>query len=255
MYNPVRHVAGRRSRARVGATEFNRSAWCESTQSYFDPNRETCGPGTPPGGGSIDFNVVRKPGGWNPGSFQTPYGGGGGGGYTPPNGGGYTPPGGGGGGGGDIPQGTGGGGIPPGGYTPPSGGGGPTCAPPCNVCPENQKRVTMPFVPDSGFTATVLASAEVRFVGRPQYLFKPDRLIIGSEITPFFDVVNFIIGNKPQSLSQGSVSASMYSEVATYVDMSFDQCYPGIDVILVARNKSAVTQTFQAQLVGWADMK
>jgi hypothetical protein len=126
------------------------------------------------------------------------------------------------------------------------------CAPICNVCPENQKRYYMPFVPDAGFTASVTAGSQVRFVGKPQKLFAPDRLIIASSIAPYFDIVQLIIGNTPQSLSQGNVSAEMFSEVATYVMMTFDQAYPGIDVIIVAQNKSSVTQTFQAQLVGEA---
>ncbi len=130
--------------------------------------------------------------------------------------------------------------------------GNPVCAPPVQVCPENQKRYYMPFVPQAGYTATVTAGSTVIFVGRPQKLFSPDRLIIGSTIGAYFDVVSLTIGNIPQSLSAGNVGAEMFSEVATYVMMTFDQAYPGIDIILTAQNKSSVTQTFQAQLVGEA---
>ncbi len=137
-------------------------------------------------------------------------------------------------------------------YCPPPSSVNAPCATPVAVCPENQKRYYMPFVPDAGFTASVTAGSQVRFVGKPQKLFAPDRLIIASSIAPFFDIVQLIIGNTPQSLSQGNVSAEMFSEVATYVMMTFDQAYPGIDVIIVAQNKSSVTQTFQAQLVGEA---
>ncbi len=126
------------------------------------------------------------------------------------------------------------------------------CAPPVQVCPENQKRYYMPFVPQAGYTASVTAGSTVIFVGRPQKLFSPDRLIIGSTIGAYFDVVSLTIGNIPQSLSAGNVGAEMFSEVATYVMMTFDQAYPGIDIILTAQNKSSVTQTFQAQLVGEA---
>ena len=129
--------------------------------------------------------------------------------------------------------------------------GGP-CAPPVQVCPENQKRYYMPFVPQAGYTASVTAGSTVIFVGRPQKLFSPDRLIIGSTIGAYFDVVSLTIGNIPQSLSAGNVGAEMFSEVATYVMMTFDQAYPGIDIILTAQNKSSVTPTFQAQLVGEA---
>jgi hypothetical protein len=141
-------------------------------------------------------------------------------------------------------------------YTPPSipynPGTPPGCRPVCNPCPENQKRYYMPFVPQAGYTASVAAGALVIFVGRPQKLFGPDRLIIGSTIGAYFDIVSLTIGNIPQSLSAGNVGAEMFSEVATYVMMTFDQAYPGIDIILTAQNKSSVTQTFPAQLVGEA---
>jgi hypothetical protein len=131
-------------------------------------------------------------------------------------------------------------------YCPPTSPVSGPCKPPVTVCPENQKRYYMPFVPQAGYTASVAAGATVIFVGRPQKLFSPDRLIIGSTIGAYFDVVS------PQSLSAGNVGAEMFSEVATYVMMTFDQAYPGIDIILTAQNKSSVTQTFQAQLVGEA---
>jgi hypothetical protein len=119
------------------------------------------------------------------------------------------------------------------------------------VCPENQKRYVMPFEPSSGYTATVAAAATTVWQGKPQKLFKPDRLIIASTIAPYFNVTDFRIANIPQTLSAGAVAADIYSEVSTYTEMSFDQAYPGIDIILTAVNKSSVTQTFQAQLIGW----
>ncbi len=140
-------------------------------------------------------------------------------------------------------------------YCPPPGSTSGECAPQVQTCPENVKRITMPFKPDTGFTVAVLAGATARFIGNPQYLFKPDRLFIASTIGPFFDVVNFIIGNVPQSLAQGNIPAEMFSEVSTYTLMSFDQAYPGKDVILEVLNKSSVTQNFQASLVGEAIMK
>jgi len=221
----------------------------------------------PSGGGGGNPGGPVSPGSWGPGidwPTYTPGGGGGNGnpGYTPPGGGngnpgGYTPPGGGNGNpGGYNPP---GGGYPPPFFPPPA----PTipgpalpppagCAPACNICPEDQKRYVLPFIPAAGFTAAVAAGQLVTFTGKPQKLFAPDRLIIASSIGPFFDIVNLIIANIPQSLAQGNVSAEMFSEVATYVMMSFDQAYPGIEITITAQNKSSVTQTFQAQLIGEA---
>lgn len=266
MYNPL-HIAGahrrsgapsanmpNRRRARVGA-EFKYCA--DGSQVQFD---EQCPPGNGityvgPGpivpGGRIPITDLVVPGGWNPPRWtNTPSGGGGGGG-----GGGGTPP-----TTSTIPSGGGtpsGGGYPSGGGNPvliPTGPGCPpqVCQPPLNVCPENQKRWTLPFVPDTGFTATVAAGAQVRFVAFPQGLFIGERLIVPSTIGPFFDIVDFRIANKPQTMAAGNVPADMYSEVSTLDTMKYDQAYPGIQVVLTALNKSSVTQTFQCSLSGWA---
>ncbi len=245
MYNPLqiagaKRVSGRRRRNRIGA-EFSQCP--DGTFVKGNATAEKCGtvpqtytpPYTPPAGGGS--------GGGGPG--WVPSGGGSGGGEP------YTPP-----------TGTGGGGSG-GPYTPPSVVDipvnipvtiptGPNCAPPAQVCPENQKRYIMPFIPDAGYVVTVAAGATVQFVGKPQKLFKPDRLIVASTIAPYFNIINLMIANIPQSLTQGPVAADIYSEVATNMEMSFDQAYPGIDIVVVAVNKSSVTQTFQIQLAGWA---
>ncbi len=254
MYNPLL-IAGARNGARIGRRRNRIGAefgYCpDGTQVKGNPTPEKCGMG---GGGTGYGDILRSPGGWPGGTtnFNTPSGGGGGDLIHIPSGGGEGggPSGGGGGGGYGGPITTPGGGGSGGSGGPLIPGGG--CAPVANVCPENQKRYTMPFIPDAGYVSTVAAGATVQFIGKPQKLFKPDRLIIASTIAPYFDIVNLLIGNIPQSLTQGRIAADVFSEVSTYTEMSFDQAYPGIDIVIQAINKSSVTQTFQAQLIGWA---
>jgi hypothetical protein len=243
MYNPL-DIAGanrhrghnpnrpRARRTRVGA-EFK---YCpDGSQVQFD---EAC-PGTP-------YTPLR-PGGTRPITTGTPVT------STPPNWGPGTP---------YNP------GIPPNISTVPYNPGGTppvistvpynpecppgSCAPQIPVCPENQKRWTLPFVPDTGFTEVVAAGATVRFVAFPQGLFIGERLIVPSTIGPYFNIVDFRIANKPQTMASGEVPADMYSEVSTLDTMKYDQAYPGIQVVLTARNKSAISQTFQCSLSGWA---
>jgi hypothetical protein len=110
----------------------------------------------------------------------------------------------------------------------------------------------MPFTPGAGFTVAVPAGSTYDFIGKPQKPFKGDRLIIGSGIAPYFDVVSLLIANIPQSLGSGSVPADMFSEVSTYTEMTFDPAGPGIEIVLTVKNKSSVTQNFQASLTGIA---
>lgn len=231
-FNPVSFLRGRnvpRNRRHVVGAEFNQcpdGSWVSGNATAAKCGTAPTGTWGPTGGGT-------GTGGGGQAWIPTNAGGGGPGtAYTPPSIPTYTPP------PVTIPTPT----IPT----------TPGCAPICNVCPEDLKRYYMPFVPSAGYTASVAAGASVVFVGRPQKLFSPDRLIIGSTIGAYFDVVSLTIGNIPQSLSTGNVGAEMFSEVATYVMMTFDQAYPGIDIILTATNKSSVTQTFQAQLIGEA---
>jgi hypothetical protein len=127
-----------------------------------------------------------------------------------------------------------------------------TCQPPVPVCPENLKRYWMPFNPGAGYTVAVAAGATAVFIGEPQKPFKGDRLIIGSGITPYFDVIALEIANIPQSLGSGAVPADMFSEVSTYTEMTFDPAGPGIKIVLTVKNKSSVSQNFQASLTGIA---
>lgn len=233
MYNPLL-IAGaaarqntnrpRRRRHQVGI-EFRQSVWCASTGQYYDPTRETC-----PTSGDQPIT-----GTWGPGPTVP---------TTVPQ----VPP--------TTPTATPG--IPPRistvPYNPPdcSSGIPQTCQPPLAVCPENQKRWTLPFVPDTGFTASVAAGATVRFVAFPQGLFIGERLIVPSTIGPYFDILDFRIANKPQTMAAGAVPADMYSEVSTLDTMKYDQAYPGIQVVLTAQNKSSITQIFQCSLSGWA---
>ena len=238
--NPL-HIAGAQSRGNnkpnrrrnaIGV-EFNRSAYCAANGQYYDPLRESCPPAGASGGGGGGFAPFGKPGGYNWGPY-TP--------YSPSNppvistvp---YNPP------VTTVPT------IP---TTTPIVPGNPACCPPLAICPENMKRFTMPFTPGTGSAALVTAGATAVFIGSPQALFRPDRLIIPSTIGPYFDVLSFSIANQPQTMGAGAVPADIYSEVSTYTEMSFDQAYPGVQITLTVQNKSSVSQTFQAALIGWS---
>jgi hypothetical protein len=237
MYNPVRMVSGGRRRS-VGARhghiggEFY-TCWDGSQVKNDAAGRALCPP--QPGGGTPPPTS-----GWGDPGAGTPPGGATGGGtpYTPP----YTPPGG-----------STGGGTP---WNPPvsipTPGNPMGCCPAVPVCPENLKRYWMPFNPGAGYTVAVAAGATAVFIGEPQKPFKGDRLIIGSGITPYFDVIALEIANIPQSLGSGAVPADMFSEVSTYTEMTFDPAGPGIKIVLTVKNKSSVSQNFQASLTGIA---
>jgi hypothetical protein len=102
-----------------------------------------------------------------------------------------------------------------------------------------------------GFTqVAVPAGAVVTIPARPQVVFRGERLIIPSNIAPFFLIQNIVVGKDSQQVAPGAVPAIAFSEVGVGVRLKLDTAQPGIDISLVVQNISGVVQDFAAALIG-----
>ena len=72
----------------------------------------------------------------------------------------------------------------------------------------------------------VAAGAQVRFVAFPQGIFIGERLIVPSTIGPFFDIVDFRIANKPQTMAAGNVPAELQPLLAPRAELFTDTTRP-----------------------------
>lgn len=87
---------------------------------------------------------------------------------------------------------------------------------------------------------------------QPQQLFRTERLIIPSEIAPFFRIDDIRVGNRSQLVTTGALPASAFSEVAIDAYVEFDTADIGNIITLTVTNTDDEDQTFLCMLLGTA---
>lgn len=111
--------------------------------------------------------------------------------------------------------------------------------------PSRKRRYPLGFTPTD--IATTLTS---NIPSAPQSLFRPERLIIPSEIAPDIGVTDIKVGTQSQFAQNTEVPAAVFSEVAIGAEVHFDSAEVGNQVYVSARNKSGSTVNFTAALIG-----
>lgn len=108
-----------------------------------------------------------------------------------------------------------------------------------------RRRYPLGFVPTviDGGTSALIPSA-------PQNLFRPERLVIPSDIAFDLGVVDIKVGNQSQLVQSVEVPAALFSEVAIDTNVTFDTAEVGNQVSVQARNKIAAPIEFTAGLIG-----
>ena len=102
-----------------------------------------------------------------------------------------------------------------------------------------------------GFIPTVIAAGTSSAVpSAPQNLFRPERLVIPSDIAFDLGVRDIKVGNQSQLVQSAEVPAALFSEVAINTGVTFDTAEVGNQVSVDVRNKSAAALEFSAGLVG-----
>lgn len=110
---------------------------------------------------------------------------------------------------------------------------------------DRKRRYPLGFVPTS-----VAAGTTTAIPSAPQNLFRPERLVIPSDIAFDLGVLDIKVGNQSQLAQSVEVPASLFSEVAINTGVTFDTAEVGNQVSVQVRNKSAGALEFTAGLVG-----
>lgn len=103
---------------------------------------------------------------------------------------------------------------------------------------------------------TIAALAYHTIAGQPRVPFRPDRLVIPSNVAPHFTVVDVQIGALSQfALSasgghRGELPALVFTEQSFGVRLKMDTCMLGREARLTVRNITHEPQSFMAALVG-----
>ena len=110
---------------------------------------------------------------------------------------------------------------------------------------DRRRRYPLGFIPTA-----IAAAANTAIPSAPQNLFRPERLVIPSDIAFDLGVRDIKVGNSSQFVQSAEVPAALFSEVAINTGVTFDTAEVGNQVSVDMRNKSASALEFSAGLVG-----
>ena len=111
----------------------------------------------------------------------------------------------------------------------------------------NSKRRRYPL----GFVVTtIVASSSGTVPAAPQNLYRPERLVIPSDIAFDLGVSDLKVGNQSQFTASVEVPGALFSEVAIDTGVLFDTAEVGNQISIALRNKTAADVEFSAALVG-----
>ena len=108
-----------------------------------------------------------------------------------------------------------------------------------------RRRYPIGFVPTDilGTTAALIPAA-------PQNLFRPERLVIPSDIAFDFGVRDVKVGNQSQFVQSVEVPGALFTEVSIDTNVAFDTAEVGNQISVDVRNKTAGTINFSAGSIG-----
>ena len=114
-----------------------------------------------------------------------------------------------------------------------------------SVAPRNSREYALGL----GSTSVAgLSSANINV--QPQVIFRPERLVIPSNVAPDFLITDLKVGKNSQLASTGALPAVMFTESAFGVRLKMDTAQISMFVTISVTNQSNVARNFQGGLVG-----
>lgn len=110
---------------------------------------------------------------------------------------------------------------------------------------DRRRRYPLGVVP-----TTITAGTQSQIPASPQNLFRPERLVIPSDIAFDSGVVDIKVGNTSQFVQSAEVPGALFSEVAINTGVNFDTAEIGNQISATIRNKTASSIEFSAGFVG-----
>lgn len=102
-----------------------------------------------------------------------------------------------------------------------------------------------------GVVPTTVSSGDTETIPTtPQNLFRPERLVIPSDIAFDIGVTDVKVGNQSQFVETSEVPGTLFSEVAINTGVTFDTAEIGNQISVQVRNKSLSDVEFVAGFVG-----
>jgi|SRR5579872_1456144 len=85
---------------------------------------------------------------------------------------------------------------------------------------------------------------------QPQVIFRPERLVVPSNLAVDFLITDIKVGKNSQLVSTGALPAVMFTEVAFGVRLKMDTCQISMFVTVSVTNQNPAARNFQGGIVG-----
>jgi len=85
---------------------------------------------------------------------------------------------------------------------------------------------------------------------QPQVIFRPERLVVPSNLAVDFLITDIKVGKNSQLVSTGALPAVMFTEVAFGVRLKMDTCQISMFVTISVTNQNPAARNFQGGIVG-----
>jgi hypothetical protein len=99
-------------------------------------------------------------------------------------------------------------------------------------------------------STSVAGNSSANINVQPQVIFRPERLVVPSNIAPDFLITDIKVGKNSQLVSTGALPAVMFTESAFGVRLKMDTAQISMFVTISVTNQNPVARNFQGGLVG-----
>jgi hypothetical protein len=99
-------------------------------------------------------------------------------------------------------------------------------------------------------STSVTGNSSANINVQPQVIFRPERLVVPSNIAPDFLITDIKVGKNSQLVSTGALPAVMFTEQAFGVRLKMDTAQISMFVTVSVTNQNPLARNFQGGLVG-----
>lgn len=99
-------------------------------------------------------------------------------------------------------------------------------------------------------STSVTGNSSANINVQPQVIFRPERLVVPSNLAVDFLITDIKVGKNSQLVSTGALPAVMFTEVAFGVRLKMDTCQISMFVTISVTNQNPAARNFQGGIVG-----
>jgi hypothetical protein len=99
-------------------------------------------------------------------------------------------------------------------------------------------------------STSVAGNSSANINVQPQVIFRPERLVVPSNLAIDFLLTDIKVGKNSQLVSTGALPAVMFTEVAFGVRLKMDTCQISMFVTVSVTNQNPAARNFQGGIVG-----